>query len=362
MKAIGRVFLLLMIGIIVAALGLAAFTKPASAEKAVKPLVLRYTSGNAPVGRLYNIEKAWGAEIKEKTKGRITIQFMHGGSLAKIGETLEAVQTGLADFGGLPAIFYPSRLPLSAFTYAVPFNPPDIRLLNKILDIMDEQMPEIRAELEKENVKPLWRYPIADYNLQTVNPSPTLADLKGLKIAAVGATLPKWLASVGAVPVALGVPDRYSALQTGLIGGTIMSLSIVEPLNYTDFCKYVTLINLGSAESCYVIVNIDVWNKLSSNDQQIIMEASLTAQKTFEEITMQDEESLIPRWKRNLGVTFYQLSDADKAAWAELLKYQPYEWAAGWDAKGVPASKVIDNYFKVCEKVGYKFPVKYVKK
>jgi TRAP-type C4-dicarboxylate transport system substrate-binding protein len=108
-------------------------------------------------------------------------------------------------------------------------------------------------------------------------------------------------------------------------------------------------------------MNTDDWKKLSFQDQTIVLEAANKAAHWNADLTMEQEASVKAKWK-GLGVTFYTLSDGDRRAWAEALRYFPYDWAAMWDKKGLPATKTLDTYLKAAEELGYKYPIKWIRR
>ncbi len=161
--------------------------------------------------------KHWGDTVTKETNGRVTFQYFWGGALTKAGEELDAIQRGVADAGFYAVAYYPSKLVLNGISYAVPFNPSDPRILQKIADRLVSQVPEIAAEFEQYNQKLLFYLVFGSMELLANKPVKTLGDMKGLKIAVLGSSMPKWIEAAGAVPVAMPAPDRYQALQTKLV-------------------------------------------------------------------------------------------------------------------------------------------------
>ena len=68
-------------------------------------------------------------EVKKRVEASTdhTIEWVegYGGSVAKLGECLEAVETGLLDIADLHVPFEPSKLMAYNFPYFVPFGQPD---------------------------------------------------------------------------------------------------------------------------------------------------------------------------------------------------------------------------------------------
>lgn len=305
--------------------------------------------------------KYWGDLITKRTNERIKFEYHWGGALTKAGEELEAVQRGVANVGFYAVGYYPTKMVLNGVSYVVPFNSPDARLVLKIYESLVKELKELPAEIEQYNQKLMFYIAFGSYELLSTKPVKTLADMKGLKVAVIGATMPKWFEAIGAVPISMPAPDRYQALQTGLIDASCLPFGPSDPFKWTDVAKHCTLINLGGVILAPVVMNTDDWKKLSSEDQKIVLEAAKEAGRWNADITMEEEASIIAKWK-GLGVTFYTLSDSDKRVWAEALKYVPYDWAATWDKKGLSATKTIDAYLKMAEELGYKYPIKWMKR
>ena len=84
-------------------------------------------------------------------KDKIVWTEAFGGTLAKVGGVLEAVQEGVADMGMVYTIFEPAKLPLMSVTFMAPFGSYDVTLISKIMVEMNAEMPELKAHWAKQN-------------------------------------------------------------------------------------------------------------------------------------------------------------------------------------------------------------------
>ncbi|MEK7848603.1 MAG: TRAP transporter substrate-binding protein DctP, partial [Chloroflexota bacterium] len=188
-----------------------------------KPITIKFTSPLPPPP--YSaavIAEWWGTEVEKRSNGRVKLQFFHGGTLSKPREELEAIQVGLAEAGCVTYPYYPSKLPLGNFSYAVPFGLDKSPMLLDAVTEMFNTIPALKAEIEQFNQKLIFYRVLGDYDVMSKSPIRTLADFKGKKLAAIGDYHPKIVAAVGGVPVAMPVAERYQALQTGVVEGSVL--------------------------------------------------------------------------------------------------------------------------------------------
>ena len=115
------------------------------------------------------------------------------------------MQVGLTDVGMVALPYYPGKLPLGNWTYAVPFGPgdPDV-ILNTSLRLYDE-IPALREEVEACNLIFLAPSVIDVYNLPYKDPIVTFEDFDGIKFASMGSYHPKTLEGAGATAIAMPV-------------------------------------------------------------------------------------------------------------------------------------------------------------
>ena len=98
-----------------------------------KTFVLRMGSGHPskPVAYVRNMEHHMANYIKKRvaaeTKHKVRIIHAYAGKIAKVHETLEAVEKGLLDLGGYCVCFESAKLLPLNWDYFTPFTTGDIR-------------------------------------------------------------------------------------------------------------------------------------------------------------------------------------------------------------------------------------------
>ena len=59
------------------------------------------------------------------------------------------------------------------------------------------------------------------------------------------------------------------------------------------------------------------------------------------------------------GVVFYDLPEAERDKWAQMIPDIPAEWAVEVEAQGYPGWKIVDRWQELTTKYGYKWPRKW---
>jgi TRAP-type C4-dicarboxylate transport system substrate-binding protein len=322
----------------------------------------RIASGHAP-GVVYVdlIRGYFQAEltkrVEERTDHTITFTEGYSGSIVKTNETLEGVRDGIVDIGGFCYCFEPSNLPLHAFQVMLPFGPTDPVQSLDAAQAVYEQTPYLSDVFEEQfNQKLLAIITDGAYNLGTKFDWNELSDLKGRKIGGAGLNL-NWLDYAEVVAVQAGLPETYQNLSTGVYDGYIMFPSGWNNVKLYEVAPYYTLIGFGAITWHGLTINLDVWNSLPVEIQDIMIEVA----KDFEEETGTVNKAEYDKHVADLRkLTNVKELPADvRADWAQALAPWPQQIADELDAKGLPASDVLKAQLKAAEDAGYTWPLRY---
>ena len=357
-----KIFLVTMavalFGVLAVGCGSSATAVPQAAPKEV--FKLKFTSPlPAPPFLISETIKWWADEVAARSDGRIEwTDFYWLGALAKGGETIEALQVGLADAGMTVYPYYPAKLPLGNFTYAVPFGPGDPKMILEATRRLFDEVPALRAETERYNIKFLLPEVIDTYNLTSKSPIVTFEDFKGIKIASIGSYHPKILQAAGAVAIAMPVAERYQALQTGVIEAEFLPWDISYSFKYQDINKHATFVNMGGAMPVGVGLNKDVWNRFPQDLRDLMLQVADEAADRNAALIMERREEAIAGFKE-AGVEIHEMSDADRSKWANALDDIPGQWIKEMEEKGLPGEKIMVGYLDILEELGHVFPRKW---
>ncbi|MBX2880358.1 MAG: C4-dicarboxylate TRAP transporter substrate-binding protein [Granulosicoccus sp.] len=345
------------VGLLSALLGAGFFTS-AQAED----FSLRIGSGHPP-GVVYAglMQSYFQTEVEKRVAERTehTVSFVEGysGSIVKVTEVLEGVQDGIIDIGGMCMCFEASNLPLHAFQVMLPFGTMDPTVSLKTAQDVYKQVPYLQNVFEEKfNQKLLSRIADGGYNLGTSFEWEKLEDLKGQKIAGAGLNL-NWLEYGGVTPVQSSLATAYTEMKTNVYEGWIMFPSAWVNLKLHEPGPFYTLIGFGSITWHGLTMNLDTFNELPEDVQEVILEVG----RDYEEqtgIVNKDRYAKDIDTLREL-ITVSEIDPAVREDWANSLAEWPQKMATELDEQGLPASEVLQLTLEAAEKNGYEWPVRY---
>ena len=349
------------IGIFAAALTMGTILNITSA----KTITIRIASGHPPTvvyaGLMKNFfQPELKKAIESKTKHKIKFIEGYSGSIVKVFDTFEGVQNGVVDIGGFCFCFEASKLPMHAFQIMLPFGTMDPVQSVAIATEVYKKFPSLAKRFQKYNQTLLGIIGDGGYNLGTNFPWKKTSDLKGHKILGAGLNL-NWMkqAGIGIIPVTDGLPGWYQKIKTGVAEGGIMFPSAWGPVfKLHEVGKYYTTIGFGSITWHALTVNNRFWAKLPQEVKKIVKEvAGRYSLQTgvFNKIGYKKDMD----WLRK-NITVNDLPASVRLDWAKRLAHWPQKHADELEKKGFPAKAILNATLDAAEKVGYKWPVRYV--
>lgn len=304
------------------------------------------------------------AEVKRRveaeTPHKIEFSEFWGGSVAKLGEELEATEAGTLDLTIIIPCFETVKLAPHNVGFYVPFSGGDNYKTSQAYWKLHQQFPELDQTLAKYNIKVLGAGQGGNYNLLTTFPWTNLSDLKGHKVAGVGPNLP-WFQGSGVVPVQSNLNEGYTSLQTGVYEGWIMFVTGVVGNKFHELAKYYTFVNFGNAATTIPGINLKVWNSLPAEIQNIMLEVG--ARFGYEQAKEDDQRELKGlKVMQEAGVNTRYFPAEETAKWMAGLASYPNEKAQECkkaDTLWAKAPDMFRQYMKNLEDLGYKWPYKY---
>lgn len=144
-----------------------------------------------------------------------------------------------------------------------------------------------------------------------------ITSFKGMKLRVSNDPVMNGLVEgLGASPTVVSFGELYSALQTGVVDGAEQPIANYKSNAFPEVAPYMILDGhtLGAVQ---VIITDEAWNKLSTEQQNILMEAGAAASQYNREISEQKENEVLEELKAD-GVTVIEVTD--KTPWQEAVK------------------------------------------
>ena len=105
----------------------------------------------------------------------------------------------------------------------------------------------------------------------SVRPIKTAEDLEGLKIRSTNSGVADALTLLGATPIGIPVTEMRDALSKGIVDGVSLTDEALYNFNIANLVKYELAVPGGLYNaSMFLIVNQDLWDKISPKDQEAI--------------------------------------------------------------------------------------------
>jgi TRAP-type C4-dicarboxylate transport system substrate-binding protein len=281
----------------------------------------------------------------------------YGGQLYKMNATLTSVEQGVADIGWVFHNLEAAKMPLAQFTTVTPFTTDDVRVVLAIANEMNEKVPALKAEWDRNNMVFLGASGVDTYHLFTKNPVKSYDDLKGRKISAPG-SLGLWLRGSGAVPVDGSLTSYYTDIQSGVSEGTISISTGILPNKIYEVAPYITTVNIGAVYNGGMAMNKDSFLKLPPEVQKIVKDVGLEYSRVLGDTLMQRYEGALKTMgevgaKQNPPVTISPLPPAERQKWVSTLPNLAGDWVKANASKG-PGKDIVKTYMDALRARGVK--------
>lgn len=279
-----------------------------------------------------------------------TIEFnqAYGQSLAKFGETLEAVEEGIAHVGVVLRNFEESKLPLDQYPSMMPFVVADPKTMLEVDRAVRERVPAINKMYERYNQ--VYLAGGAEHSMQLFSTFPVskYEDLKGHKIGGSGA-LGNYIRGTGAVLVNSSMLHAYTSIKNGLYDAYPTIIYLAFPYRIYQAATHYTETNFGATTVAALTVNADTWKGFSDCLKKAFQETADEWAEQYVKVNTERMAAFTPKIKDS-GVTFSKLSDEERKRWAQVLPPLAKEWAASLEEKDLPANEVVKAFMEEARK------------
>lgn len=216
--------------------------------------------------------KAMAEEVKEKTGGRICIEVFPSAQLGEEKDTIEQTQFGVIDMVRASFGTFNDIVPVTQL-FSLPYLFRSEEHMHNVLDGPIGE--EVGAKFEEHDLVALAYYDggaRSFYNSQ--KPIESIEDLEGMKFRVMqNDVFVDMMDALGANATPMPYGEVYSAIQTGVIDGAENNYPSYDSSGHAEVAKYFTLDQHLMVPEV-VAVSKMTWDKLSSEDQEIMREAA----------------------------------------------------------------------------------------
>jgi TRAP-type transport system periplasmic protein len=290
------------------------------------------------------------AELAKTGKSKIVWNEAYGGTLAKIGGELEAVEQGTCDLSNVGTVFHAAKMPLQQVSFVTPFGPTDPRIVTKVLNDLNRNNPALRQAWEKQNQVFIVGLAVDDYGLMTTFPVTKYEDVAGKKIASSPVPL-SWLKGTGAVGVVSGLPSYYNDMKSGVVNGILTFTTAAVPIKLFEVAPFLTHTGMGATFPGGISMNKQTWDKVGPEVQAAMRVAGAAYAQAYESNLQTLLAGADNAYKAG-GGKLVPMSDAEKVRWAKAIENPTKAWLA---QGGQPARDVLKAYMDAMRAEGVKF-------
>lgn len=221
---------------------------------------------------LVQMDRWFMDEVTKRTDGEVVFDTYLGGAMLGGPDIFPGLSRGAADMGmSVPAAFQPDTYILTNVT--LPYiTDNSVAVTYAFNELLAESEP-LRQEYEQQNVKMLYGLGFSENLVWSNTPVRTAEDFEGMRIRSV-MSIASALDMLGAVPVQMGFGDAVGALQRKVIDGFSSAPFLTSiSVGLQDFAPYVSDAGgMGVYAVSSTGINMDIWNGLSPEIQQVIEE------------------------------------------------------------------------------------------
>ena len=288
--------------------------------------------------------------IAEKSGGALTVQNNWGGALFSSTAALDSLSSGVADMGLLVGPYVQSELPELALG-GVPMIKASPWVMMSALDELFTTNETIKARLDERNLFYLNFYglptALLGCNDGQIN---TIADVDGVKISRTN-SMSDLFEPLGGNMVNMPIYEVYQSMQTGLIDCTVTYGYFASATKLDELITSITPIELSSSIVLATVMNKDVFESLSDDDQAAIRAAGDAMHDYYGEHLGQAEAAAIEAMTSGEnGLVLKSFTEADTSALSESAQPIVDKWLADADATGLNGQKILDEMLSLGEK------------
>lgn len=336
------------------ALGLlAAFALPVSAQ--TEPVIIKVAHFLPPVAPMHaKVIAPWCNKLESESQGKLKCQIYPAMQLGGTPpQLLNQVRDGVADVIWTLPGYTPGRFPTSE-VFELPFVTTTHEASARAL------LDFVQAHSLKEfaGIKPLAVWVngpnVLHFRDKQVK---TLEDLKGMKVRAPSRLGNKLLASLGATPVGMPVPQMAESLSKGVIDGALVPWEVVPATKTQELTKFHAESGADRAmttATMIYVMNQKKYDSLPPELKKVIDDNSGREFSAWVAAQHVEADAVGRKITADAGNTIYAIPAEEMARWEAAAKPVTEEWIKETSAKGADGQRLYDDAVALVKKYSQK--------
>jgi TRAP-type transport system periplasmic protein len=284
------------------------------------------------------LAEAWCKEVEKRTKGKVKVEYYPGQTLTKADKCYDGVINGLSDIGFSVLGYTRGRFPLMEVV--------DLPLGYKSGVEATAVANAVYQKFKGRVLQDTEVMYLHAHGPGFVNTKGTavrkLEDMKGLKIRSHG-TSAKIVKAIGGTPVAMPMPETYTALQKGVVDGAMYPLEANKGWKLGEVIDFVTEdYPAAYTTTFFVVMNKDKWKSLHEDVKKTISEINKEwipkHAKAWDE---SDAEGLA--YLKSLNKKTISLDEKEGKRWADAVKPVLTDYVNDMKKKNLPGQEALDT-------------------
>ncbi|MBE2277511.1 MAG: TRAP transporter substrate-binding protein DctP [Rhodobacteraceae bacterium] len=284
--------------------------------------------------------------VKTATNGEVEFDYFDSGKLASFFESLNAVNTGIAQISYIVVSAQSDKLPLTGITMLPGLGSSTVEITAATRKVLESDT-EIAREYAKNRIVPLMINIFPAYQMLSVGaPFDSVEAISGKKVSSGGGPLLMTLNTLGASGLEMATGDLYLALQQGTIDGTMLSTTSVKAYKLEEVIKSISANgNFGTAAGIWSI-DSDVWTTVPDAHKTAFLDCGLKVEqdlaKWADQFVLDTQSDL-----KALGIEVFDFTPEALAKIEVKLEETRQVYVDRSASRGIDAQKAYDEYMEI---------------
>lgn len=314
-------------------IGVSSWTAEATTLKFATPFSPKHTMQ-------VKVFEPWAKKLETLTNGKVKVRIFPGGALGKAPTHYELAEKGIADISYTLHDYTPGRFPATE-VFSLPFMTPSADTASVAMWKLYVQSADFRKEYSKVKLLALFCHPGGDFHT-TKKKITSLDDFKGLKIRTASPYVTEALKIFGATPISMPITETYTALERGVVDGTVAPWEGLGIFKLDDLTKFALETDFYTMPMM-VVMNKRKWDSLPSDVKKAIdattgLTLSQEAGKVYDSTDAPFKKIALGK-----GVKINTLPAEDMNKLKDLTKPLRMEWSQMAESKGLNANSILSE-------------------